>query len=276
MNTDDRHALILEQLTAAGQVEVSELRETLGVSDMTIRRDLMRLEEDGALRRVRGGATRAVGGSYEPPFLVRARQRTREKEAIARAVTAQILNGETVLLDGGTTGLAVARQLLQTVTTVCPLSMRAASVLVTSASVRILLPGGFVRPGEQSIIGADAVAAIHQHVFDVFVMTASGVTARTGVTEWNEEDATVKRAGLANARRCIVACDSSKLGHSAFAKVAAINDVDLIVTDAGITPATQNELEQLGTRVQVVPDAPEDAFTETAGVGAALDGAALR
>ncbi|HEX4010454.1 MAG TPA: hypothetical protein VHX62_10620 [Solirubrobacteraceae bacterium] len=67
--------------------------------------------------------------------------------------------------------------------TVCPLSLRAACVLVNSPTVRLLLPGGFVRPGEQSLVGAEVIESIHQHVFDVFVMTASGIAARTGLTE---------------------------------------------------------------------------------------------
>lgn len=251
MKTEDRLALILERLTSAGRVEVSELRETLGVSEMTIRRDLARLEDDGALRRVRGGATRIPGGSYEPPFMVRTRQRIAEKEAIARGVAAEILNGHTIVLDGGTTGLAVAHALLDKVVTVCPLSLRIADVLVNSPTIRVMLPGGLIRPGEQSLVGAEAIESLRHHVFDVFVMTASGMSSRTGFTEWNEDDAAVKRAGLASARRCVVACDSSKFGESAFARVADLVDVDLIVTDAGLSEETRREVEAAGTPVRI-------------------------
>jgi DeoR/GlpR family transcriptional regulator of sugar metabolism len=251
MNTEDRLALILERLTSTGRVEVAELRAALGVSEMTVRRDLMRLEDDGALRRVRGGATRAPGGSYEPPFLVRARQRTAEKDEIGRVVASEILSGDTVLLDGGTTGLAVAHHLLDTVVTVCPLSLRVAGLLVNSPTIRLLLPGGFVRPGEQSLIGAEVIESLKQHVFDVFVMTASGMSVRTGFTEWNSDDAMAKRAGLASARRCIVACDSSKFGESAFARVADLDQVDLIVTDAGLPEVARNEMEAAGATVRV-------------------------
>jgi DeoR/GlpR family transcriptional regulator of sugar metabolism len=255
MNTADRLALILERLTSAGRVQVAELRETLGVSEMTIRRDLIRLEDDGALRRVRGGATRALGGSYEPPFMVRSRQRIAEKEAIAREVAAEIVNGDTVLLDGGTTGLAIAHALLDKVITVCPLSLRIAGVLVNSPTIRMLLPGGFVRPGEQSLIGADVIESLRHHVFDLFVMTASGMSTRTGFTEWNEDDAAVKRTGLASARRCIVACDSSKFGESAFARVADLGEIDLIVTDAGLSTEAQREVQAVGAPVRVAATA---------------------
>jgi DeoR/GlpR family transcriptional regulator of sugar metabolism len=250
LNTEDRYALILERLMVDGHIETATLTPMLGVSDMTIRRDLMRLEEDGALRRTRGGATRA-SGAYEPPFAVRSRLKSPAKAAIARAVVSHIRDGETVVLDGGTTGLAVAQQLVSKLATVCPLSLRAATVLADSSTLRVLVPGGMVRPGEQSFIGADAVQTINSHAFDTFIMTASGVATHAGITEWNEDDAAVKRAALASAGRCIVACDSSKFGQAAFARVAAITEVEIIITDNGVDPVMRRELEELGSRVEI-------------------------
>lgn len=257
MNTEERLAFILERLTSEGRVDTGDLTQTLGVSEMTIRRDLTRLEIDGALRRVRGGATRAAGGSYEPPFLVRSRLRSEQKDLIGRAVAEQILDGETVVLDGGTTGFAVAQHLLQKVVTVCPLSLRSAGVLVNSPTIRLLLPGGFVRPSEQSVIGPETVRAIEQHVYDVFVLTASGVTPRTGVSEWNEDDANVKRAAVSASRRRILACDSSKFGQTAFSRVTSLDQVDLIVTDAGLPEAMRCELSELGVALLIVSESPD-------------------
>lgn len=271
MNFEDRLAIILERLGSDGRVEVAELRATLGVSEMTIRRDLMRLEDDGALRRVRGGATRTPGGSYEPPFPVRARQRLTEKDAIARDVAAEIMNGDAVLLDGGTTGLAVATQMGDKVVTMCPLSLRIAAVLVNAPTIRLMMPGGFVRPGEQSLIGVEVIESIRHHVFDLFVMTASGMSPRTGFTEWNEDDAAVKRAGLASARRCVVACDSSKFGESAFARVAELGDVDLVVTDTGLSEEGRREIEAAGTPVRLVElPRPNDSLEPLSGASTHL------
>lgn len=252
MNTEERLAFILERLTSEGRVDTGELTQTLGVSEMTIRRDLTRLESDGALRRVRGGATRVAGGSYEPPFLVRSRLRSEEKDLIGRAVAQQILDGETVVLDGGTTGFAVAQHLLEKVVTVCPLSLRSAGVLVNSPTIRLLLPGGYVRPSEQSVIGPETVQALERHVYDVFILTASGVTTRTGVSEWNEDDANVKRAGVSSSRRRILACDSSKFGQTAFSRVTSLDQVDLVVTDAGVPDQMRRELAELGVDLLVV------------------------
>ena len=82
-------------------------------------------------------------------------------------------------------------------------------------------------------------------------MTASGVATHAGITEWNEDDAAVKRAALASAGRCIVACDSSKFGQAAFARVAAITEVEIIITDNGVDPVMRRELEELGSRVEI-------------------------
>jgi len=251
VSTEDRYALILETLMTEGHVETATLTRTLGVSEMTIRRDLMRLESDGALRRVRGGAMRANGGSYEPPFTVRTRLRSVEKEAIARAVVRHITDGETIVLDGGTTGLAIAEQLVSKLTTVCPLSLRAAAILIDSRTVRVLTPGGYIRHDEHTFVGTEAIETISNHAFDTFIMTASGISAHAGFTEWNEEDADVKRVALTSSKRCIVACDSSKFGQAAFSRVAAISEAELIVTDSGVDPAIRRELEELGTQVEV-------------------------
>lgn len=259
MNTEERLAFILERLTSEGRVDTTDLTQTLGVSEMTIRRDLARLETDGALRRVRGGATRAAGGSYEPPFLVRSRLRSEQKDLIGRAVAEQILDGETMVLDGGTTGFAVAQHLLEKVVTVCPLSLRSAGVLVNSPTIRLLLPGGYVRPSEQSVIGPETVQALEQHVYDVFVLTASGVTTRTGVSEWNEDDANVKRAAVASSRRRILACDSSKFGQTAFSRVTPLSQVDLVVTDAGLPDEMRTELAEAGLEVLIVGEPRNDA-----------------
>lgn len=267
MNTEGRLAFILERLSFERRVDTADLTQALGVSEMTIRRDLARLETDGALRRVRGGATRVGGGSYEPPFLVRMRLRSEQKDLIGRAVAEQILDGETVVLDGGTTGFAVAQHLLEKVVTVCPLSLRSAGVLVNSPTIRLLLPGGYVRPNEQSVIGPETVQALEQHVYDVFVLTASGVTTRTGVSEWNEDDANVKRAAVASSRRRILACDSSKFGQTAFSRVTPLDQVDVVVTDAGLPDEMRSELAGIGLEVLTVGESPGDARSGSALAG---------
>jgi len=249
MQAEERREVILETLLSRGRVEIAALSERLSVSEMTIRRDLAALEGDGVLRRVHGGATRVLSGTYEPPFAVRARLRQGAKDAIAKAVAAQVADGETLILDGGTTGLAVASALANRVITVCPLSLRVVNVLTEGGTVRLLVPGGFVRPQEQSFVGQPVIQSLEAHVFDSYVMTVSGATIATGLTEWNSEDAAVKRAALQNARRCILACDSSKFAESAFTKVAPLSAPDVVITDGGVPDDTRAHLLDAGVQL---------------------------
>jgi len=238
MNVTDRHILILKTIAASGRATIAELSSRLHVSEMTIRRDLDTLEQEGSLRRVHGGAVRASSSSFEPPFSVRMRENAEAKLRIAQAISESISDGETVLLDGGSTGLAIAEALVTRELTVCTLSLRAATVLAASSSINLLLPGGFVRRNELSFIGPPVLRTLQDYRFDVFVLTTSGITARAGLTEWNVEDAAVKRAGIDVAERKVVACDASKFGQVAFGRVCDLDQLDLIVSDANLA---QNE-----------------------------------
>lgn len=236
--TEDRYQAILQLVAARGRVSITELTRQLRVSEMTIRRDLAALDAEGAVRRVRGGALPVASGSYEPPFAARAKLNSAAKRDIALLASNLISDGETVILDGGTTGAAIARELMGRDITVCTPSLRVADVLSGSSTVRLMIPGGIVRPGERTLIGPPALRIFEDHQFDVYVMTVSGLHISAGMTEWNLDDAAVKRAALAAANRCIVACDATKFGKTAFGRICQVDQTDVIITDAAL-PAGQ-------------------------------------
>lgn len=234
MGPAERQERILEILTEDGSVDVGQLSAELGVSAITVRRDLSLLEASGALRRVYRGATRTNSGSYEPPFAVRSRRHVAAKRQIATTVGKLVDDGQTIILDAGTTGIAIAERLVDRHVTICAPSLRITQVLVSSPSVRLIVTGGMVRPGEQSLVGSAAVRTLQDHHFDLYIMTVSGAHLDHGFTEWNPDDAEVKRAALRAASRCIVACDSSKIGHTAFARICGLDAVDMLVTDGRV------------------------------------------
>ena len=246
---DHRHQTVLEILREQGRVDVSQLRESLGVTEMTIRRDLEVLESDGALKRIHGGATLPVGSSYEPPFSARNKTNIQAKRAIARAVADVVSDGDTVLLDGGSTGLAVAEALYDRVLTICPLSMRVAAFLAPSPTVSLRVPGGAVRQGEQSFIGSDTVDYLDRHHFDHYVMTASGMSLAGGVTEWNPDDAAVKRKAITVAERVIAAADSGKFGQTGFVRICSLADPSLVITDSAIAADQLEALRSVNSHV---------------------------
>lgn len=237
-----RQQRVLEILRQNGRAGVAELGERLGVTEMTIRRDLEMLEAAGALRRYHGGAALVVGSSYEPPFAVREKMNAEAKREIGRHVASLINDGDTLILDGGSTGLAVAEALFDRVVTVCPLSLRAAWFLAESRSVRLLIPGGAVRQGELTFIG-EATEYLHGYNFDHYVLTASGWSVQGGLTEWNPDDAVVKRVAVRSAENVIAAVDSTKFGQVGFVRICAVGEPALVVTDRGIRPADLEELK---------------------------------
>ena len=251
MSAADRHEQILEVLERDGRLSVSEFSAHMDVSEMTVRRDLQVLEERGALARVHGGAVPVQSRSYEPPFAVRALRNAEAKRRIGEAAAALLQDGETVVLDGGTTMLEVARALRGRELRVLAVNLRVAAVLVDEPGISLMVSGGSVRPDEQSFVGPLAERAFADLAFDTLVLAAGGVDGRTGVTDYRLEDASLKRAALASARRCIVVADAGKLGDVVFARICPLAYVDVLVTDDGAPPALLAELREADVEVVV-------------------------
>jgi DeoR/GlpR family transcriptional regulator of sugar metabolism len=251
MDVQMRRKIALERLEDRGEVTVAELSDATCVSAMTIRRDLELLEKEGALRRVHGGAISLASRGYAAPYSVRAARHGDAKELIGRAAAALLGEGETVVLDVGTTTHQVARALRERRNlTVLTASMRIANLLSGNHDIRLLVTGGIVVPSELSLVGDAAEEAFSRLRFDTYVMGVGGIDTQSGVTEFSLEDARVKRAALASVRRCIVVADSSKLGKVTFAQVCPLERVDVVVTDSG---AAKEDIEALtAEHVEVV------------------------
>ncbi len=237
MDVRERRELVLGLLSQRGEVSVAEVSTVAGVSEMTVRRDLDALQREGLVRRVHGGAITAVSRSYEPPFSVRAGRAIDAKRRIGSAVAELIADGETLILDVGTTVLEVARALRgRRNLTVLTASLRILDLLSEERDMTVMAAGGLLRPGELSFVGDLAERAFDELLFDTFVMGVGGIAVEAGLTEFNLDDARVKKHAVASARRCIVAADSSKLGNVAFARIAPLERVDVLVTDADGAP----------------------------------------
>ena len=244
-----RHQGIADALQATGTATVSELGQRLGVAEMTIRRDLEVLEAEGVLKRFHGGARLAFGSSYEPPFSLRERNNQDQKQAIGRQAASLINDGETVILDGGSTGLAVAEALEHRQITVCALSLRVAWTLAKFSSINLLMPPGSVRQGELSVSGADTIDYLRGLHFDAYIMTASAVTVAEGFSEWNVADSAVKKTALKAAHKTIACVDSSKFGRTAFAKVCPVSTPTVIVTDPGLSVNIRDEAKSVARSI---------------------------
>jgi DeoR/GlpR family transcriptional regulator of sugar metabolism len=159
---------------------------------------------------------------------------------------------QTVVLDGGSTGVAVAKEIFYRILTVCTPSLKVANVLANAPDIQLIITGGNVRRGEESVIGQTAIATLNSFRFDTYVMTVSGISLTHGFTEWNEADAAIKRTALSVSTECVVAADSSKLDRVAFSHVADLSAVSKLITDDGISKSQRASIVDSGVELEVV------------------------
>jgi DeoR/GlpR family transcriptional regulator of sugar metabolism len=249
----DRHRRITDALRQASQLSVAELMGLTGASDMTIRRDLEALAGQGLLERYRGGARSLLLRGEEPPFALRVHEGTEVKQRIAAAVAALIADGEAVVLDSGTTCLEVARALRTRRVTVMPLSLQAVNALADAPEATLLMPGGRPRPGEGALTGSLTRASLEAVRFDTAILGCCGLSAAQGLTAYDLDDADVKRAAIASARRVIAVTEGAKLTRTALALVAPASALHALVTDASAPDEEIRALAAAGVIVEKVP-----------------------
>lgn len=257
-----RQSLILDVVEMDGFVSVSQIASNLSVSEMTIRRDLVVLEERGLLARTHGGAVsaatspREVFDLEEPAFKRRRHRNAREKSAIAMAAAALIGSSETIGLDVGTSTLSLAEVIVErTDLRVFTNSLRAAMVLSASKSPVYVL-GGEVRNPEQSIVGSRAVGELANYNLDRVFIGVSGLI-EAGFFDYSVEDTEVKRAFIARADQVVILCDSSKFDHRSLARVCDIGGADILVTDAPPPAHLARALDAANIEVVVANTAAE-------------------
>lgn len=256
-----RHAHILSALAAHGAVQVSVIAQELGVSDMTIRRDLMDLEAAGKLTRTFGGALDTGAGRQtpvdrdEPHFEARMKRQREAKEAIAAAAAALARGCRTIALDVGTTTHLLARRLAgQPEAKLFTNSLRIAGELAAEVP-EVYVPGGRVRPGELAIGGSAAVAQFQSLWFDIAFIGVSGLTP-AGPFDYSFDDVELKRVYLRRSGVSVVLCDASKFERMSLVHIAALKDFHVLVTDAAPPPLLAAALADAGVRIEIAAPSP--------------------
>jgi DeoR/GlpR family transcriptional regulator of sugar metabolism len=252
MASVDRHRQITDAVRQTGQLSVAELAELTSTSEMTVRRDLEILAEQGVLERYRGGARSLLLRGEEPPFALREHDGLEVKQRIAAAVADMIADGEAVVIDSGTTCLEVARALTHRRLTVMPLSLHAANALVGAPQLRLLLPGGEPRPGELALTGPLAEASLAALRFDTAVIGCCGLNASNGLTAYDLADAAIKRAVMASAHRVIAVAEAAKFSRTALAFVAPVSALHAVVTGDDAPNDEADALDAAGVVVRRV------------------------
>lgn len=249
---DHRRNFILKTIEERGSASVVDLAEALDVSMMTIRRDLVELEHEGAVRRVHGGAVSARGRSYEPIYPMRAAIKPDEKVRIGLAAAEMVADGDSIALDIGTTTLEVARALTgrRNLTVLTP-SLHIANIFLNHPEVRLIVTGGIARPVEGSLVGELARNAFKRLYVDRLFLGVACVDADHGLSEFNWDDALIKQAMIESAREVVLVVDSGKFGKVAFAHVADFSQVHKVVTDREPPEDMRDRLREAGVSLIV-------------------------
>lgn len=257
----ERRQRILEIVDEEGVVRVNELSRMFDVSVMTVRRDLVALEDQGLLRRSHGGAISRRRFQREPNYDQKNRRNRAQKEAIGRLAATLVEPGETILVNSGSTTRELLRNLPDVELRVVTSNAAAISAIV-SAGIECVVIGGVYRPRSNSFVGAFAMETLERvHGSRAFI-GVDGLDLEAGLTTPHHQEAEVARRMIQRTRgEIVVLADSSKIGGVSPFVTAAVERTDILVTDSGIQDEHHEALEALGVRVLIAQTDDPDVQT---------------
>ncbi|MDN3310178.1 DeoR/GlpR family DNA-binding transcription regulator [Microbacterium oryzae] len=247
-----RQQRIIELLEEEGRAETAALALRLGVTELTIRRDIDQLDEQGVVRRVYGGAVLNSGSSFEPPFAMRLKTNVDGKKAIAAAAVRLVPRGANISIDFGTKAYYLALEMRRRHVQVlaAPTSVQVIEVLGQDPDIRILAPSGTVKSGELSLRGSSTEHFFRERRWDLAFVGVAGINAdKNLMSDFDEADARLKATMIGSADRVVVLAEAKHLGALSFAPVAPLDPVTTVVTDARGDNETLAALEQRGIEV---------------------------
>lgn len=249
MDIFERKQKILELLNRDGKVRVNELSNLFNISDVTIRMDLADLEAKGLLSRVHGGAVSSYKTYYNMDMQQRLTANQSQKQAIAARIVDMIDDNDTIMMNAGTTTLTFFR-LLPPKINLCIVTNSIAIALEAgpNPNFNVVLLGGFINSKHQFTYGDDAILQLEKYHADKLILSVDGITKDNGLTTFYSQEVELARMMLSRAATKIIAADSTKLGRTAFAKIADLEAADYVITNRH--PSTAEEAENLKHCVQ--------------------------
>ncbi len=246
----ERRQVILDMLSMENRVFVADLSRRLGASEVTIRNDLKFLEQKGMLERMHGGAIPAAHNYYGMSLAERKSANTDKKQAIAKRAAELVADGETVIINAGTTTLFTANELkklknLRIVTNSIPIAQALGEVDGNT----VILLGGKLNSRHQFTYGLAANEQLKRYRADKAILSVDGVEPDMGVSTYHYEEAELDSLITERANRVIVAADSTKLGIESFANICPLSDIDVLVTDSGVSVEMLHSIQKRAVEV---------------------------
>jgi DeoR family transcriptional regulator of aga operon len=248
-----RHDTIRRAIELKGRVSIADLSDRLGVSEVTIREDLKHLESRGVLTRVRGGAVVSRNGAMEMSLEETSTTNHAEKMAIAAQAAAMVEDGQTIIIDVGSTTTELARALRSDLSRVVVITngLNIALILEALPGVSVIVTGGTLRPLQHSLVAPMGTLLLDQLKADVAFLGCNGVDPARGFTNTNIAEAEIKQAMVRSATKTVFLADHDKIGQVASAFVADISGADLLITDDRADASVLSNLEGDGLAIEV-------------------------
>jgi DeoR/GlpR family transcriptional regulator of sugar metabolism len=228
----ERHANIIEIVNDKGSIRVSELSQIFNVTEETIRRDLEKLENEGQLRRSHGGAVSIKESHTEPSYFEREITNVEEKKEVATEALRYIQPQDRIILDASSTACYMAKILPDIPLTVLTNSMKVAMELAGKEQISVIVTGGTLLPRSLSFVGPLVENALGLYHVNKMFMSCKGLHPKWGISDSNEMQALVKKKFMEVSDKVYLLADHSKLGVKSFSRVAALNEIDAVITDS--------------------------------------------
>lgn len=253
-NTRSRRQQILQCLIELGSVQVAELVERFEVSAVTIRADLSHIESQGLATRTHGGANLVRTPPQEQDIHEKDALNLPLKESIGARAAQLVQAGDNIIIDSGSTTMTLARHLRgHRDVTVMTNGLNIAWELANAPGVDVLLTGGLLRKQSLSLQGSQAEASLTAYSFDTLFLGVDGLDLQFGLTTHDEAEARLNHRMVERARRIVVLTDASKFGRVSLHRIAHLNQVHAVITDAGIDERYREGLQQLGIEL-IIPE----------------------
>lgn len=249
-STVERRDQIIQILHKEGNVKVDELSEQFDVSTVTIRNDLEFLEEKGIIHRTYGGALLRNSVYNDPSLEEKQKLHADEKKRIGREAAKMISDGDTILLDSGTTTREIAMQIKERSNlTVMTNAINIALELAGLPEITVMLTGGMLREKSYSLVGPEAESTMQNYYFDKLFLGVDGLDFEYGLTTSHPQEAKLNRLMVERANQVIAVTDSSKFGRHSFSFICDLSPISTLITDTDITAEFEEKLQNENIKV---------------------------
>ncbi len=248
MLVEERRQRVLDLISSRGFVALADLAQSVQVSESTIRRDLDYWHQQGSVRRTHGGAIYVGDATVLPALEDRSSSQLEEKRLIAQTAVARIRDGDTVLLDGGTTTLEVARLLVGRSVQIVTNSLPIANLFASSRDTDLVFLGGYVYPKTGVALGPLTIRVLEDLHVRQLIMSVGGMTSK-GLFNSNLLLVETERQMMRCCDEVIVVADHTKIGRPALAFLCQLSEIDTLIVDPGLSAAQKEMLEQAGVRL---------------------------